>query len=1213
MAGLGKTRPGYASKGGRRKRDHPRLPDVSRQSGGTSGDLSIPWTTKTPVSTTPYRVDEPKSTVQKQVLHEKHLLHPLEAAILDAYRSGVKPDYTSIRRTYGRKASDLAEKAFIQHLAGEEGLGEPEDLTNAILVATGLGGAVRAAGTLLSRAGARAAIEEAGAQAASAGAKDAGESGVKAILKQAAAKAEPEAVQAARQTAKAAAEKVPQGVRTAAKTAARAGAYPIKHPIQAPFALALPQGAVHGDPLAAFKGAAEGKGAYADVLDTVSGAIGGIPGEAVSLPAAVLPSAYLAGKAGLSAAKGDPKELDALIKEWKETGVLPALAEGDLGEAAEHLTEHPLYGLLEGSGAANVLGRGAGALSRELTGGRVGGVERPSLPIKGTDIIIPRRYSRDLLRQAAQRGFDRTRAGREVRADTFRGRRKLKEAANRFGSGEEAIRREHAREDLQQLKKILPKKGLTRRLDRASADVVNFAVERLIQNPNTFFDDLPMYKEMIEAAAKERLPNGKPALDREQLRANRQLLKQIDKGLKRGNPEHVVEAANHFIDLQGPILDELVNLNILTPDQAAKASATSFARVHMGAGHSDEHGVVDSGGKPLSLKQIEEEMTRRGVAAPGFLSHRPPTPGDYYRPSLGGAIMDKGIRTGESVAKGVQLGGIESLVRQLRRSRGLVDRAKAWNRAVTRFGVEVKGVETMADAKRVLRDPERYGIDPSIAPVAVPRHPFASKKEEIEGALEHQDPSIAGDISGELLHNALNDALADQPRIPDDAKVIFMPQKVAEEFRDDAAPSGAGLKTMQAATTAFKRAVLPFSPGFYIGNGFDNVLRTALAGINPAHFIIGEKVRRSLTKEQRAELLSGAHFSSVEALAPHRSVENVVRGYDPVSKSIRAAAEWGREHGWKQATVKFAPKLLSQGSRYLMAVNALLTEDLPQRGALGKVAAAELHATQGSWVKALRNLGKIGEDFAKGATDPDKMIRFQKQLEEIYGNYTRMSPAARKVLSTVAPFWTWMRSAYKFVYLTMPAHHSIATGFLAASANATREEREQYGLDKEGEKPLPNYLQGSIPLPDGGVFPTANFNSFGYASDPLGAIEKAPFPQIRNVVEDLAGRDWKGDPIEGGEGDRIAAALWDFATAYVPGANLLGEEVEGQKEFSPHINLPHPYDEGYVQYKRKPTETITVPTGGGGESSGGIWGDSGGTTEGLWGGSPTSSGGGIWR
>jgi hypothetical protein len=1168
----------------------PRNRPASRQSGGTSGDLTVRGhKTKTPVDTKPYSPSEAPTKVQRQIRKETHYLAPLETAIHQAYYEGVKPDYVDLRKAYGREASDLAEKAFIQHVAGKENLGTPEDLTNAIMLATGVGGALKTAGELVAKAGAKKALAEAGTVAAEAGATTAAKSAekqtLKGILARAASKAEPEAAAVARKKAAQVIEKVPQSVRTGAKVAGKAATYPVRHPIQSPLALQVPAAFVHGDPSELGK-AFTGTGNYAEITNKLAGVLGGVPGEAVSLPAAALPSAYLAGKAGLNAAQGDSSELNALLDEWKKTGVLPALASGDLGEAAEHLGEHPLYGALEGSGALSAVGRTAGALAREATGGRVGGLVRPDLPVRGTTVNVKRQYSRDLIRQGAQRAFDKTPAGREIAPDTFRGRHTLKEAQNRFASNEEAVRRDHARQDLKALAKTLPKKKFGR-LDRKSADVVNFAVERIIQNPGTFHEDLPLYRDLIEGAAKELRPDGKPALDKAQMASNKALIKQIDAAIKRASPEHVVEAANAFIDLQKPILDELVDLKLLDPEQAAKASATTFARVHMGAGHHEEHGIVDGEGAPLSLDAITSEMQRRGIEPPGFLSHREPTPGDFYRPSFGGAILDKGVRTGESAVKGTQLGGVESLVRQLRRSRGLVDRAKTWNKAVTRFGVEVKGVETMADAKRVLRDPARYGLDPAIQPVAVPRHPFTAKKNEIEGALEHQDPTLADEAASGMLHESLESALSG--KLENDTKVIFMPGKVAEQFRDEATPSGPGLKGAQAVTTAFKRAVLPFSPSFYIGNGLDNVLRTTLAGVNPAHFVIGEAVRRKLTKEQKAELLAGAHFSSVDALAPHRSVESLVRGYDPASKTIRAAAEWTRQHGWKQSAVKFAPKLLSQGSHYLLALNSFISEDLPQRGALGKIAAGEMRATQGSWAKALKNANKIGEDFAKGAKDPDKMIRFQTQLQDIYGNYVRMSPAARKVLSTVTPFWTWMRSAYKFVFVTMPVHHPIQTGLIAAAANATQVEREQWGLNKEGDRPVPQYLQG-LPLPGGAVLPLANYNSFDYASDPLEAVSKLPFPQVRNIAEALSGRDWKGEEIEGGDGDKIAAALWAFAGAFVPFVNSLTDEEEGNKVFSPHLSLPHVVSKEKVESAREPRQQISVPVGGGSStpSAGGI-------------------------
>jgi len=199
-----------------------------------------------------------------------------------------------------------------------------------------------------------------------------------------------------------------------------------------------------------------------------------------------------------------------------------------------------------------------------------------------------------------------------------------------------------------------------------------------------------------------------------------------------------------------------------------------------------------------------------------------------------------------------------------------------------------------------------------------------------------------------------------------------------------------------------------------------------------------------------------------------------------------------------------------------------------------------------------------------------------------------MSPEARKVLSSVFPFWTWTRAAYRFVYLTMPAHHPIQTGILADAANATQTQREAAGLDKRGERPLPSFLQGGIPTPGGGEVSLANINSFGYAQDPVSAITRGWLTQIRGPLEALGGvQGWKGSLLPGGESDHIAAAFWQFVSSYVPGANLLMEENEGQKTFTPHIPLPvREYDKSYLEYKRRPTQQITVPATGSGGSSG---------------------------
>lgn len=1145
----------------------------------------------------------------------EHSITP-EIAAQQAYETGAP--LAPKQRRYIRGVDGKATIDAIEHLRAQgrdEALKEPADLTNAILLASGVGDLVGLAG--------RGAIDEAAGVGAGAAAREAtgaasekatgnairdalGAAGAKKAaavdaVKQAVRDAEPEAVKAARekgaQAAHAFADRTPEPVKIAGKVAGKTAAYPLRHPIVSPIALQIPTAIIQRKP-GALEAGFTGTGNYANITGAVSGALSHVSpilGEAVSLPASALPSAYLAGKAAYNAANGNDAEAKALLAQWEQTGVLPKLAQGDVSGAVQNLGAHPLYDALELSGAANVGGRALGTVSRALPG-KFGELDRPDLPIRGTNVNVKREYSRDAVRQALQRAYDKTSRGSEARADTRRGAHLLKEAANRLTSGQEAVRREHAHQDMKALKKSLPKKF--GRLDRHSAEVVNLAVERIIQHPDTFNKDLSDYRELLLKAREARTEDGKPALDQREMKANRELVKQVEKAMKRGHPGHVVDAADSFIKLQEPILHELIDLGLLTKEQAAKASATSFARVHLGAGHDEKLGVVDEHGQPLTLKQIETEMQSRGLEPPGFLSHRAPANSDFYQPSFGGATLEKGGRTGRAVVSGSQLGGIEGLVRQLRRSRGLVDRARAWNKAVDRFGVEVKGVDTAADAKKVQADPARYGLDPSVQPVAVPRYPFLSKKQEIEGALENQSPSVAEESAGATIMHGIDEAA--RGVLPKDSKVVFMPKTVVDQLRADAEPSGQIAKIGQVATTGLRRAVLPFSVSWYAGNFLDNAIRTTLAGVNPAHLLLGVKAHHALNTEQRAELVGGAHFASVEAVAPHRSVESIITGHDQLSKAVRGYAEWSRKHGPAQAAVKFIPEILNRLSHYLVTTNAAVTEMLPQYGLLGKLMLKDIRKTQGSWRKAMTHFDEAVDSFAKGLNDPDKMIRAQKDLEAVYGNYVRMSPAARKFLSTVSPFWTWYRAAMTFTYLTMPLHHSVATAFLAAAANATRAEREQYGLEKGQDRALPSYYNG-IPLPGGRVFPLASYDSFDYASDPIEATAKLPVPQVRNILEALSGRNWKGEQIPGGEGGKVLGALEAAGGNFIPLANTFLQEEEGRPAFKPHLSVPHVLSKGQVEKAREPWETISVPASdgsgeegfGGGASFGEAWADRG--------------------
>lgn len=1264
---------------------------------------------------------------------------------------GIEPD-PKYRRDWGSQTFDQIVKAARGKVASGENLGEPEDLTNAILAVSGAGDVA----SLLRGAGELGAKEIAGASAGAVAKQAAGTAESTSVLRalagvadrgaarrgalrsaagRAATKAEPDAVTALRQSAAkkvgTALEKAPAPVRVGAKVGGRALSAPVKHPFTAPLAIQTPAALLHGDPSQYLK-ALEGNGTLASITgagaDVLShgGVVGKVAGEALNLPATVLPSTYLAGKAGVNAAQGNDAELKKLVHQYVDSGVLPAIfLKHDPKAVLDALHNHPLYSLLEGSGAVSVLGRGAGAAARVATGDRIGGLVRPHQTIEGySNVTVDRGgYSRDLIRQGVQRLHDR-RTGSVITGDTRRGRRKtekvLKQAADRFQSSQgESVRRLHRRAVLKATQDLLPKKKVFgfNRLDRASGNVVDHAIERIIQNPETFSEDLHSYRRRLDAVYHD------GHLDKAEAKANRALAKMVEAGIKRASPEDVVNAADAFIAAHKPIVDELVERGVLDAHQAAKAAHISFARIHMGAEHgvptapiakleadleaakprlreegkaalsghhesrqvaadrvryaesgrvqaertvatlranlkrdldkatsqtghdrvlaklerarataeearkrlgqarmelrettSDLHKegtkvsaknsaelkritkeiqnaksadpqLLDKHGNPLSLAQITAEMQSRGIEPAGFISHRRVSNADYYRPGYPErASLPRGVRTGQSALEGTHLGGIEAVTRQLLRSRGLLDAVKFFDGFITRFGKTVDfrkaGLEeNMHDAQRVIADPARYGLNPDIKWQAVRRHPFTAMKREIEGALEHQDPTEA---SEGFLHEALGGAIAGPGP---DGPIAFMPKTVVEQMEKQVQPMGTAMKRVQAATTGFKRAVLPFSPSFYYGNFLDNTIRTALAGITPAHGLVGLHVARELSPELKSQLLSGAHYSSVEKLAAHRSAEAMFRGERAWEVGARAVARWHGKPGLKTLT-----GAVSGTSKALLGLNAFLTETLPQYGALGKLALADFRETQGSWVRALSHQDELAKEFAKGVKNPDTLIRVQKDIEQVYGNWSHMGPEARKFWSNVAPFWTWMHAAYAFVYVTLPAHHPIQTAMLTAISRMTEPERQNLGLNKQGKEPLPEWLQGGLPL-SGGIAPWGKYNSFGYAGNPTEAVNRLLLPQIRGTIEALGGKNWKGEEIPGGEGGRAIAALEALAGSFVPGWNLFTEEGEdGHRTLglpSGHKYSPlRAYPRSYTGYLREPKKQITVPATSGSSGSG---------------------------
>lgn len=1018
-----------------------------------------------------------------------------------------------------------------------------------------------------------------------------------------ASKAEPEAVRAARtdvaRRAAQAAGRLPKSVRTTGRVAGRAVALPVKRPFTAPIAAQVPAAAISGNPSELGK-AFTGQGVFANASsslgDTVASAVPGevaknLVKDAFNLPAVALPSAYLPIAGAVEASKGDSSRLEKLLHDYEASGLLPAALKGNLPGVAKALKEHPLFSALEVSGATAAVGRGAGAAARAATHGKLGGTERPALVIQGMEKygdVRPvagklgtggARYSPDLLRQLIQRGADRRRTGKRggQYASPAEAERALKSYADRYAYERQQLQRVHRFENTHDVYGARPKSGRFR-TDKASAGVVSLAVQKIIRSPETFGEDLRTYRGQLERVYKEgELTKGEKA-------SNRALVKQIDKAIRSGNPEEIVKSANAFIKTHKDLVDELVSRGLLDPEQAQKAALTPFAVVHMGA-------------KPGELPPTEEilsEMKRHGADEPGFLTHRPRTTsagGAWYRAFFPERqTLPRQARTGGAAARGTFDASYRALVEQAARTGTIGDAAVGFDEMMRKFAVPAPGgVKSMNQAHDVLRNPDRYGINlpegVELQPIRVA--PFMAMRKELEAAHSHQ--ALLDPENNPALERVASEAMAAAER-DGEGPIAFVPRTLFKRLQDHFKPTATHEKVAQSINTAFKGAVLPFSPSFYIGNAVDNWMRAGLAGIGPSDIRLGkraDKVMRDMGEEGATEsIIPGAGYGSVKRVQPYRSASQ----FEGTSLAPLARTWTAIRHtpGPKQVT-----DLYKASKDFLLEVNSKFTERLPQYGALGKEVRRDLQARTGHWHHALMVSDDALKDLLKGVRNTDKQVQYARAVEDVFGNWGKNGPFARHILSNFVPFWMWARASTRFVLMTLPAHHPIKTAILAAAAEMTEPERKRFGLDKFAEEPLPGYLQGSLPIGGGIGRNVPKYTSFGSFSDYPEFLGKLFFAQGSSPLQALQGLDWKGDRLAKEDGspvsdqERVWLATLTGAEQFVPGFNLIQGATGGDVgKFSPVA--AETGDKLKFLRELSKMQQITVPVSS--ESSGSSWG-----------------------
>lgn len=871
--------------------------------------------------------------------------------------------------------------------------------------------------------------------------------------------------------------------------------------------------------------------------------------DTLNLPAEAVSSAYFLGS---KAAQGDV------------TGVASALAQPYLDAFSSPkafvraFEAHPVNTVLLALGPKAATGRGAGALMRHIPSTRrAASTSRAPITVPGTNIVELRSYSPDVITKARQVAAERLRersAGRlERKAAAVGGDRALelrsKAAQRRYGSRRSMAgivqrrvdERVDANETLRRAARADTVKAATRvvgRVARRDRPVLSLVAQGVIA-PTT--RDLRAYRRELAGVDRSKL-------SRSQLAQHRDTVKRIDRALEHGvDWRRIGEAADAYRAVRQPLEGELTGARIVDPAQAERRRLLPYAVRNMGAERRMVDGREVFGIKarvagqerfvPLTNDMIRAHMRMHGVREPVFVTQAPGRRGarNFYRNQQQAANAGSVAFTGEATRKGTFDIHPETLVEAAANAQSLVSQQKGFTALIRELGAREGTFKSRTDAEAAARnlmlDKNGDPIPGALRMVPVRLNPFSGSRAQLEHLLREADLDAGG---RQKINDALDSALqgADGP-----GPWGLIPEVAAKRMREhlQVGSSSAG-QIAQVVNQTFRRTVLATSPSWLFGNVAESGLRAAVAGAGPMSWITAHRTIGALrlmdpeaALELEARAMGGAHISMAERQKIRRAAEDFENTrVEPVARALGAF--------WRAPGPRQAARLWGAWTNLMFSQVNRRMERQFQKAMLGK-------AIRQSSVMEGR-LRKNGEqaimDAARGLRNTPSQVALARQVDRMYGRYSKFSPGERRLLANYTPFLAWSLSAVNFIYRVLPKDHPVLVSLLASANQASEEWRKEQGLDLFADSPLPGFLQGSIPLPDGRHLRVSRYTPFGAFGSPADTIESLVLPQTQGVLAALRGEDWKGKKlrVEGRELndlDKARFAAQAFLESTVPG------------------------------------------------------------------------------
>lgn len=370
--------------------------------------------------------------------------------------------------------------------------------------------------------------------------------------------------------------------------------------------------------------------------------------------------------------------------------------------------------------------------------------------------------------------------------------------------------------------------------------------------------------------------------------------------------------------------------------------------------------------------------------------------------------------------------------------------------------------------------------------------------------------------------------------------VVLMPVDEWNQLVKHAAPAGELEKMAQAMNAPFRMAVLP-QTRWLTGNivePFFVRLPLSGAGINlpgaAMDFMAARKVLKTMERSGDPALMQAAREISAQQLgglfignrgasvrrtsqdfAGRQGREGATRREraDLLMADPAAAAAFGAHVVRHLPIVKQVIDLAVGLAQGFFGVNRVI-ERFMQMQSLGKSVRQDVHAFTGSWFDTVRLGEKAAREAADGLVNTATQQRYMEAQHVLLGKYEGFNPLLRRMIQTVTPFLPWTLSAARFVFWTMPAHHTVAT---AALLKLSQDVQKDWDEAHKAANAPPD-LALSLIRKDGGLVDAARYTPYGFSGPltqgNLSATAGNLLPQISGAQAALRGQDPFGRPLK---------------------------------------------------------------------------------------------------